>query len=190
MKNKTISILASLFIVAASNAAVTVSIIANTGSGLYQDKLGSNLSDGSLLKYGFFDESSYSSLGAAAQSNFASVDALFTQVEEVFASDGEYLSLSNSFSGLTQGNKFYTWVFNAADGASATEWGIFSSSNSLWSVPADIGVATLTTSVIDNLVVGGTSGSNYTLAAVPEPSAYAVLAGVLSLGYATVRRRR
>jgi hypothetical protein len=190
MKNKTISILASLFIVVASNAAVTVSVIANSGAGLYLDQSGSNLSDGSLLKYGFFDEGSYSTLDAAAQSNFASVDALFTPVEEVFASNGEFLSLGNSFEGLTQGDQFYTWVFNSADGASASEWGIFSSSNALWAVPADNGTATLTTIEIDNVVVGGASGANYTLSAVPEPSAYAMLAGGFALGFAALRRRR
>jgi hypothetical protein len=188
MKNKTISILASLFIVVASNAAVTVSVIANSGAGLYLDQSGSNLSDGSLLKYGFFDEGSYSTLDAAAQSNFASVDALFTPVEEVFASNGDFLSLGNPFEGLTQGDQFYTWVFNSADGASASEWGIFSGGP--WAVPADLGTVTLSTITIDNVVVGGASGANYTLSAVPEPSAYAMLAGGFALGFAALRRRR
>ena len=190
MKIKYTLLLANLLLLAVANGAVTISVIANSGSGLYQDSLGGSLADGSLLRYGFFDETSFDGLSSSAQQDYTQVNALFTEVGTASASSGAILSLNNSFTGLSAGDKLYTWVFNTADAASATEWGVFSSSNTLWDVPADLGTATLSTSTVDNVVIGGISGANFTLTAVPEPSTYAMLSGLCVLGFAALRRRR
>ena len=192
MKNiiKTISLLAVLS--TSAQAIVSVNVIANSTTGLYQTStLGSTA--GSLYQFGYLDEAAYDSLGAD-QTDFASVDTIFTSIGSGnVAGDGSIFSLGNSAnipaSGEPQpGTALYMWVFNDTAGATADEWGIYSSSN--WVMPNDLGIVSLSSSLIDNVVAGGTSGANFTLVAVPEASTYAALSGLLALGCVMVRRRR
>ena len=188
-------ILSSCLVAGAVNAAVTVNILSNSSFGFYQDSGAAALGDGSLLRYGTFDEAGYDLLSTAQRADYATVDALFTELGTVSASGGDFFSTGNSYtfpvSGISTGDKLYTWVFNTSDASVATEWGIFSSSNSLWNVATDPGTTTLSNNNIDNFVVGSAgAGTNVLLSAVPEPSTYAAIAGFLALGVAMVRRRR
>jgi hypothetical protein len=179
-----------------SQAAVSINVVANTATGKYlTSTLGSTATF--AYEFGYLDETAYDLLGAN-QTDYASVDAVFNTLGSgVVNGSGEIFSLGNAVVIPTSpekpqpGDNLYMWVFNSAVASSATEWGVFSSST--WIMPNDLGIVSLTSSLIDNVVVGGTSGSDFTLASVapiPEPSTYAALAGLLALGYVVVRRRR
>ena len=175
-------------------AAVEINIIANSGSGLYQDSGSNNLADGSLLRFGAFDITAYNALSTNDKQNLATVDGLFTELGTVASSNGSFLSIGNfsytvPTNGINSGDRLYTWVFNSSDAASASEWDIYSSTNVQWTMPVDPNTNTLSTSTIDNVIAGGTSGNNYTLAAVPEPSTYALIIGGLALAWVAIRRR-
>lgn len=187
----------SFLLVSLVQASVGVNVIANSGSGRYLDSSSSTLTDGSLLRFGALNISSYNALSASDKINFSAVDALFTELGTVSASSGNFLSINeNTYtlpaSGVNAGDRLYVWVFNSSVALSSTEWGIFSSSNVQWTMPVDPNTNTLSTSTLDNVIFGGTSGSgptNYTLSAVPETSTYALVFGFIALSWVAIRRR-
>ena len=140
-------------------AEVGVNIVANAGAGRYLDSSSSTLANGSLLRFGAFDIASYNALSSSDKQNFALVDALFTELGTVSASSGDFLSIGqNTYTlptnGVNSGDRLYTWVFNNSVALSATEWGIFSSSNVQWTMPVDPNTNTLSTATIDNVIAG------------------------------------
>jgi hypothetical protein len=192
MRKKLLFIFAFLLAASAANAAVSVNIFANSTIGLYVDSEGDILDSGDLLVYGTFDEAAYDLLTESEQSDYSTVSSLFTVIGSVTAdSSGEFLAVGVevSSSDVDSGDQLYVWVFNSSSADTATEWGIFSSSNTNWDFAADPGVSTLSTATLDNIVVGSVSGDNFALSAVPEPSAYAAIAGLLALSWVMVRRR-
>lgn len=196
MKNilKQLALIAGAFAlsISATNAAISLTVV--TGATPYTSSTGSALTTG-FLKYGGFNETAFNALSAADQKDYATVNALFTEVGTVTAaSSGSFTSAGNSFSlplagSLASGTKLYTWVFNTSDVANATEYGIFSSVSTLWNVAPDLGTTTLTTSVPMTQVFGGSSTLNLA-SVIPEPSTYALLVGALALGFVAIRRRK
>lgn len=193
MKRSLSIIFAAIITATASYAAVTVNVIANGATGLYQSSGGTSLA-GSTYSFGWLDETAYDLLGAS-QTDFGSVDAIWTELGSgTISGSGEIFSIGNSATIPTSpaepqpGTSLYLWVFNDATPGSATEWGIFNSSS--WVMPSDLGTVSMTSSLIDNVVAGTTSGSDFRLVStVPEPSAFAALAGFLALGCVALRRR-
>lgn len=187
-----------------ATAAVTANIIANAaGAGFYKTASGDALPSGSLLRVGTLNLAAFNLLSTTQQADYATVNALFTEIATVTASaTGTFLKTGEVITGeAAQGAQLYTWVFNAATAGAATQYGIFSSNNALWKVPADPGSATLsnanfTGSSGQNLfgtgfqATGTGTGTNAllkSLTVVPEPSA-ALLGAIGALGL--LRRRR
>ena len=178
-----------------SKAAVAISVVANSTTGTYLDTSGELLTNSSVYSYGFLDESAYNNLSVTEQLDYSAVSAVFSELGNgVIPSSGEIFSLGNSHSIPTPptepqpGSSLYMWVFNDPAASTATAWGIFGASS--WVMPNDLGNTSLTSSLIDNIVFGSSSGDNYKLQAIPEPSAYATILGLLGLGYAVFCRRR
>ncbi len=129
---------------------------------------------------------------------------------------GDAFNVNTTASGLNvSGLKLYYWVFNSSSVGSATQHGIFSSTLSSWTIPSGDGggldLAVINTDIADltvgqegnelagtaKILIGGFGsginqaggGRDFTLAAIPEPSAAVALAGAAILGFAATRRR-
>ena len=87
------------------------------------------------------------------------------------------------------GNTANLIIFDGTNLAAASSWGVVTTSFVTQSLGAE-SVGFATTNKWDSAHAGTLTGSSFTLAAVPEPSSYAVLAGLLSLSCVMVRRRR
>lgn len=179
-----------------TQAATTINILSSSSFGLYQTAAGASLAENSLLRYGVFGVSSYNALNATQKNTYSVVNALFTELgtANVDAS-GAVLSTGNQFSfptnGISAGDQLYTWVFNASVATSATEWGIYSSTNSLWQVANDPGVTNLANNNIDQIIVGtNETGNNVLLAPIPEPGTIALLFGFMAFTWVAIRRRK
>lgn len=186
MKIKSLIILATAIM--ASSAAVAqlgVVNVALTDAGSILNNDGSALADGTVAQFGLFDETSYDALGAL-QTDFTSVDALFTPIGSLSSSSG---SITGGFapSTGTAGDKIFVWVANNSDFSIATEWGIWSSSAPTFDLTNSPGFSVIAGTNINNYVAS--EGSTLKMAAVPEPAHFAALFGFLALGFALWRRR-
>jgi hypothetical protein len=99
---------------------------------------------------------------------------------------------------MPTGTLLYAWVFNTtfANRSNATEWGIFTTSDTSWNTPAAGTSKNLVTSNAALIAVRGTiagtsgAGGQAQLAGVPEPSTYALLGTGLLTAAAMLRRRK
>jgi len=174
-----------------SFGAVTVQIIANASTGQVQDSTGTALPDGSLMRVGFFDVTGLQNLTPSQLLDASLVEPLFTEFKTFTSASGDFLQFDNTLDATNVGDQVYLWVFNSSLAATATEYGIFSSST--WNSPADTGSLNMVSSAINETIAGSTDGSsptNYLLTPVPEPAHYAALLGLVGLAVAMWRRRR
>ena len=168
--------------------AVTVSLIFNENSGYFVKPDGvTNLNATGVLSYGVLDVDAFELLTTEQQNQMSEVSALFTSYNSRnFDSSGYLTILDIDESGGTQGDQLSVFVSQGSD------FGVFSSTNTLWDYPADNAAATLTSALIDVSYVGsrltGTPNTFQLVTSVPEPSKYALVFSAIILIYA--RRRR
>lgn len=194
------------------------------------------LPTGSLLRLGVFDISNAEITANA--NDLAYLNTHFIEITDGYIGQGDpwgvgemdpqnnglfligLQSVDTTLGGLNiAGMQVVYWVFNAADFASATEHGIFTSSLSSWTIPSgdgsgadyfsvstDISALTenyegLTLATTAQILVGGglgttinpdLGGKNFTLATlqIPEPSTYAALLGLAAAAFLIIRRRK
>ena len=97
---------------------------------------------------------------------------------------------SKSVDSGSAGNTANLIIFEGTDLASASSWGVATTSFVTQALGSE-SVGFQTTNNWDFAYVGTlVEGSSFTLAVVPEPSTYAVLSGLCVLGFAALRRRR
>lgn len=188
MKKLSILLFAAICAVTAK-AAIDITVVSNGATAFYQQANSSALVDGSLVRVGYFNEANIAGFSAGDWATLATVEAQFTELTTFAAASGNVLGTNSGIAhpGNT-GAPLYTWVFNAATTGAATEWGVFGSSS--WTVPADLGTAVMTATQINNIKFGATSGGHFQMAAVPEPSTYAMIFGGIALGFGIYRRRK
>lgn len=213
MTNSMIKTLVALALLGASatSSFASVTVSANAVSQKILDASGNALPSGDVVRIGYFSDTSL--LGSS--NDFTYLNSIFTPIGEGLANAGTLTEsgntgqtmIINNFGGnsgaflgsfsnvsgtyLAPGTQLYMWVFNAslASVSSATQWGIFSASS--WTFPSDLGSVTVSPSTGGvNVIRGGTSGSNFTIASVPEPSTYALLGlGTAFAGWMARRKK-
>ena len=102
--------------------------------------------------------------------------------------DAWILFSDDSLTGLVRANDWASISGVAAPGTPAALVYQFDSADSAANISSFAGAGT-TLTITDNGGFQGSSGVGFQLTAVPEPSAYAALAGLLALGCVMLRRR-
>ena len=197
-------------------ATVSISVSAVSANPEFVDSLGNFLAAGDAVRVGIFDTSTQANLTTLqTDNNFSDVNALFTPLAEGGANSGTVNQggnsgtnlMVNNFLGIqgstfgqivgisstfcTPGTELDVWVFNNANPALATEWGIYSSTSG-WAFPQALGSNTLTTTTLNDVIRGSTEGNgNFALSnisVVPEPGSWLLL--MVGAAVMVGRRRR
>lgn len=113
------------------------------------------------------------------------------------AFDGTFNNVSSTY--LATGDPLYIWVFNNANPAAATQWGVFSGGTS-WEFPssfpgsASLSLATASpTPIRGTMLTSGADSGDFELAnvaVVPEPGSLSLVAGAGLLAGLAWRRRK
>lgn len=185
-----LSILAFAAAALASSAQITVS----WGNDAEVVKLAS--SSGSLLPVG--SELLLGSFAAGtdfSNTSYTYMSSQFTQYGVSAVGDGGYgvpgLFVASATASAPTSTKLYIWSFNASTAASATQWGIFSTSGTTWTTASSApDVLAVDISQATTADFGSLSASLAMTSAVPEPSTYAAILGFVTLGLVGYRRFR
>lgn len=205
--------LALLMGLPAHAATVSISLSSNAGP-KFATSGGSLLVNGSVIRIGVFNVSGLNLSTLQTSNDYGLVESLFTPLAETQPNGGTVTQSGNSSQNLiinslvgsgnvlgqvsniestylAAGTQLYAWVFNDANPALSTEWGIFTATSG-WNFPNALGSETLATFEVNSIIRGSTTGGVTTadqlrLSAVPEPgSALLMLAAAALLP----RRRR
>lgn len=190
MKLFIIALLANL--IALSVHATTVSI---SGSSVLKSDGSTLLPSGSYTSVGYFN-GGFSDFGGLTSRNWSEIITSGDYVEifnSSLSSDGT-TGGSGALNGIL-GNALYVWFFDITSAPTAVidqEYGLFTGSSAEWTAKGDsfTDFNSLQVSTIDSAVHGTDLGTNVSLQAVPEPSAFALLAGAFGIAAVMVRRRR
>lgn len=184
----TSALLLALFVGPALSADVTISVIANAGTGKFQlPDGGGDLPEGSTYLYGVLDTVQLATLDlspGSADLRLSQLLPLFVPYGSfTFNASGEVAVIGAPLTGGSTGDQLSAFIYTPG----GAELGIFSSTNSLWDYPADPGGATLSNVLIDIAYLGDL-GSRSLVSAVPEPQTYALFLGSGILGFLIWRR--
>ncbi|WP_309397403.1 PEP-CTERM sorting domain-containing protein [Cerasicoccus maritimus] len=209
---KSLTFLALFAACSSLQAAFTISISLNDFFGKYyqNESSGTLTSDYSFSFSTVFDLDTFNSLTEAQKSDFATVSALFSTDASQTTAFGTNTGSSpipednilaqplNTYTTLagdstpTEGDQIYVLVYNSL----MNNWGLFTDTN--WQVPAtndsipdNYTINNFSLSTSGTALVGSINGVNGILiTAVPEPSTYAFMAGLMTLGLVAYRRRQ
>jgi hypothetical protein len=189
MKNKIIVNLALLSaFVTTSTFATSVTFNVDTGFVLDGAAPITQAQGSAYTALGVFGDLSSANFSSAA--SFAADLALFT-TDSLSSVPLAFIPLvwSESVDSLAAGNTANLIIYNGADLANATSWGVVTSSYLTGALGSEA-IGFNTTNKWDSAYAGTLTGSSFALSTVPEPSTFAALAGLCALSFVMVRRRR
>jgi len=194
-------------------AAVSISLSSNNGP-KFATSGGSLLVNGAVIRIGVFNVAGLNLSTLQTSNDYGLVESLFTPLGEAIPNAGTVTQSGNSAQNLiinsvigsgnvlgqianiestylTTGTQLYAWVFNDANPALSTDWGIFTATSG-WNFPNGLGSETLATFEVNSIIRGSTTGGVTTadqlrLSAVPEPGSALLLLTAAAL---LPRRRR
>ena len=182
------------------HAQVTTVAFTSPAFEIGNDSSGTALTTGYTFSVGSFESFTPTTLNTADWlGNFTSLGSI--NWDTTFTQYSGTANLTNNATPFTSGSQAYVWGYNTQTIASGTEWILLT--NSSWTYPTAGNVPTVNWDASDVgtvAVVGfissatvGTGADPYlqtaAISAVPEPSTYALLAGVAMLGFVWLRRR-
>jgi hypothetical protein len=151
---------------------------------------GSAVADGNQVRVGFF------TAGFDVAANAANLNALngawtqfdTTSITNVFGQPGHFSDNASSFDPVFESKKICLWIFKTVNDGVPTAnfdnvlgYGVFSSSANNWVFPQGSAVppnnsTTIVSDDVNQTYFGLLNGTHLSLAPVPEPSTYALLA--------------
>ncbi|HAV12619.1 MAG TPA: hypothetical protein DCX06_03845 [Opitutae bacterium] len=163
---------------------ISLQLIANSSTGLIQSEEGASLANSGFARVGTFSD-------LVGLDSFATAESKFTEFTNFTSSGGLFQGINNVSNQGATGALLYIFVTDIADVNNANEFGIFGSSSWTVAIPGGLSnlVSSQTQSALAGSIVAG-SPNTYRLEAVPEPSAYAAIAGLLALSWVAIRRRK
>jgi hypothetical protein len=188
---KSLYLFCILILVNANLQATTVTL---SGETVFESDENSPLSGGSYVSVGYFtDGFDFDTIPSLTWSNLLSTS--YNEISGSFtinpAGNGAGIgSQTNIF-----GESLFVWFFDTTNMPVLIldqEFGLFSSSSLEWTAKGD-SVSDFNSLVIEDIDIveyGSIVNGGVSLAPVPEPSTYALFAGVLAFGYIVIRRSR
>lgn len=213
MKTFVLLFLAVLLGLPAHAATVSISLSSNAGP-KFATSGGSLLVNGAVIRIGVFNVAGLNLSTLQSSNDYGLVESLFTPLGETLPNAGTVTQANNTSQNLiinsvigsgnvlgqianiestylTTGTQLYAWVFNDANPALSSEWGIFTAASG-WNFPNGLGSETLATFEVNSIIRGSTTGGVTTsdqlrLSTVPEPGSALLLLAAACL---MPRRRR
>lgn len=195
-------LLIAIFAVASVANAATINFsagIANNAAGIG----GADLAPSDTISIGTWDGSAFSVLGTSSNDNIAFGPGFFSGTTgKIATTAGAQLAFQWTTTGAETGVAFYD-ITTGGDAGRVAQWtlkggdggGTDNNINAIDLADLTVGIAGVTLDAAATLINMTFSGSNpagvpsFGVTAVPEPSAYALLSGLLALSFVMVRRR-
>jgi hypothetical protein len=136
----------------------------------------------STVRFGTLSGNANFASGTSAYSTFSAYDSAFTSLLTGNVVEGTPNNITGTASSGTFSAGLNLWLLVG----SGSEFGVYF----VGETPSLSSLSSNPQAIISNatIALGNSSGSNLLL--VPEPSAYAAIAGLMTLGFVMVRRRR
>ena len=194
-----------LFSIRAAHAQSTVNFTAGPGE---RDVTGIDMTavpDGNAVWLGFFSSGFDVSGNAMDLSALAAEWHLYgsTDTRSIFGLPGRFGATVSSSDPMFDGQKSWFWILQTTDNAApqpnwsnVSAYGLFSSQAANWAFPAHDAIppadmTSLSSSDVTEAVHGAFDPNHLTLIAVPEPSAFALVAlGIVAFGLTARWRQR
>ncbi len=159
----------------------------------FQNSIGNPIPNGSTLLFGVVSSADGASSILETSSDYNQVLGAFDTIATFSFSNanGRIGATIENVSASFYNKTLIIWALNAPSGSlsTATEWAMFSDPS--WTITAFPSLAASTTTLDSSDFLRGSVGSGaITLAAIPEPSSFAVLMGAAALALVGGRRRR
>lgn len=183
-----------LFTLVLTNIVAQATTISFSGDSIFESDGLTPLEAGSYVSVGYFDDGfDFSNIPSLTWLDLSSSYTEIIGNNSSINPAGE-VGIGVTETGILDEN-LYVWFFDTKNTPvliTEQEYGLFSSTSNEWTAKGDgsFDFNTLLLSDIDVVEYGSIATNGVSLAPVPEPSTYALFAGILALGFIVIRRSR